>query len=190
MFLNTGILKRLMKQAYKTGLIVARTENRMYLAGDYWEMDVRMDFLPKQILACIIELTGEIPEEGERYKATKDGNQQEINLRMQVDKDGYQEGIEVTKMILIGKQGTHQRILQERTGGIFIIHNVFVEIADNSALEEERGEYEVIAPLYSKTGILWMNNVARFHAYWRSDENHERILAELTQLDLTEDPVE
>ncbi len=188
MFLSNSILKRLMKQAYKGGLIVAQTPERVYIAGDYWEMDVRREFLPKQILAQIIELAGELPEVGRRFKATKEGNQQEQYLRMEVDTDGYMDGVEITKLVLIGTAGTAQRILQIPQGDVFIVNNAFAVIADNLNVEEEKGEYAVTKPLYHKTGgILWQNNVARFHAHWRSDDNHQRLLAEITQIDLTED---
>lgn len=41
MFLSTSVLNNLMKKAYKTGLVVARTQDAqgndwLYLAGSYW----------------------------------------------------------------------------------------------------------------------------------------------------------
>lgn len=191
MFLNIGILKRLMKQAYKQGLVVAQTEDRYYIAGSYWEMDVKREFMPKQILACLIELTGEIPEIGERFRATKEGNQQEMQLDMEVDASGFHEGIEVTKLMLYGKQDAVQRLLQTKQGDVYLLNNAFVVIADNSSVQEDRGEYRVTSPLFNATrGLLWANNVARFHAFWRSDENHERLIAEMSQIDLSEDLAE
>ena len=45
MFLSTSVLNNLMKKAYKTGLVVARTQDAqendwLYLAGSYWEVSV------------------------------------------------------------------------------------------------------------------------------------------------------
>ena len=42
-----------MKKAYKTGLVVARTQDAqgndwLYLAGSYWEVSVNKDFIPKK----------------------------------------------------------------------------------------------------------------------------------------------
>ncbi len=192
MFLNNGILKRLMKQAYKAGgLIVARTEKRTYIAGNFWEMDVLQEFLPKQILAQIIELAGELPGEGERFRADKNGNQMEMVLKKEVDQNGFSEGIEVTNFILLGKQSTAQRVLQTPAGKAYIVNDAFIEIADNAAVAEDRGEYRVgDHPLYNRDGILWRNNVASFHAFWRDDKPHERVLMELERVDLTEDPAE
>lgn len=54
-----------MKEAYKHGLRVAATEERYYLCGGYWEMDILKEYMPKEILAAVLELTGWIPETGE-----------------------------------------------------------------------------------------------------------------------------
>ena len=191
MFLNNGILKKLMKQAYKEGLAVAQTDERIYIAGGYWEMDVRREFLPKQILAQIIELAGELPEVGKRFTATKNGNQFETEMRMSVDTDGFDFGVEVTKVFLSGKYSVAQRILQDvENGRIYLVNNVFVAVADNAALDGEKGEHMVAEPMYHpERGILWANNVGRFHALWSTDENHQRLLNALEQIDLTEDVV-
>ena len=180
-----------MKQAYKKGLAIAQTEDRVYIAGSYWEMDVKREFLPKQILAQIYELAGEFPDVGERFEATKEGNQMQMGMSKAVSEEGFDEMIEVTRILIIGKNEVQQRVLQNTKGNIYIVNNAFVNIADNSATDLENGEYSVDKPFFNHLkGILWKNNVARFHACWRRDENHERILAELTQVDLTEDPVE
>lgn len=51
MFLKKTVLKRLMKEVYKHGLRVAATEERYYLCGGYWEMDILKEYMPKEILA-------------------------------------------------------------------------------------------------------------------------------------------
>ena len=48
MFLSTSVLNNLMKKAYKTGLVVARTQDAqgndwLYLAGSYWEVSVNKE---------------------------------------------------------------------------------------------------------------------------------------------------
>lgn len=90
MFLKKTVLKRLMKEAYKHGLRVAATEERYYLCGGYWEMDILKKHMPKEILAAVLELTGWIPETGESYCATKEGNQVDIN-RKEVSVDAEEE---------------------------------------------------------------------------------------------------
>lgn len=46
MFINIKILKQLMKTTYKSaGLILAQTEDRYYIAGSRWEMDVKKKYI-------------------------------------------------------------------------------------------------------------------------------------------------
>lgn len=187
MFLNNTILKRLMKKAYKSeNMVVAQTKDRFYIGGLYWEMDVRKAFMPKQILAQLIELAGEVPEQGKAFRTTKDGNQEEDGLRTEVKTEKFEKPIDVTDIIVIGNLGTYQRVLQAKDGKTYIVNNIFVDIADNNATEEQRGEYDVTLPMYEeKQGILWMNNVARFRAGWRIDDRHAGILREMSDIDLT-----
>ena len=114
MFLKKTVLKRLMKEAYKHGLRVAATEERYYLCGGYWEMDILKKHMPKEILAAVLELTGWIPETGESYCATKEGNQVDIN-RKEVSVDAEEE-IAVTDLT-IDRNGISQRILQDECRG-------------------------------------------------------------------------
>lgn len=65
MFLKPQILKRIIKSAYnQSSLVLANTGENMYISGGYWEMEIKKEFLPKTILAAVIELAGEIPSEG------------------------------------------------------------------------------------------------------------------------------
>lgn len=186
MFLNNTILKRLMKEAYKTaGMTVAQTSERYFIGGSYWEMDVRKAFMPKQILAQLIELAGEVPKTGIAFRATKEGNLEEDGLRQEVKTEGFTEPIDVTDIIVIGSLGTYQRVLQAQSGKTYIVNNVFIDIADNDAVDENAGEYFVTTPLYdTRKGILWQNNAARFRAGWRIDDRHKNLLNELSGVDL------
>ena len=77
MFLNEKVLNNLMKQAYKSdGLVIAQNEdNWVYIAGRFWETEIKREYIPKQTLANIIALAGELPEPGERFRSDKQGNQ-------------------------------------------------------------------------------------------------------------------
>lgn len=75
--------------------------------------------------------------------------------------------------------------MHTRDGKTYIVNNVFVDIADNDAVDENAGEYRVTAPLYDAgKGIMWENNVARFRAGWRIDNRHKSLLSELSGIDL------
>lgn len=75
MFTKPQAVKKLMKEAYNgAGLRLAATEERYYIAGNYWKMDVKKGFIAKPVLAAMVELAGEIPAPGERFRADKTGN--------------------------------------------------------------------------------------------------------------------
>lgn len=193
MFLNTNILCRLMKQAYKEGgLVVARSEERLYLAGLYWRMDCKPEFVPNKVKGLIIELCGELPDKGERFNATKDGNQMEGGLELQITVrgDAYEstDAFEITDFLLMNT-GVAQRILQSISGkGLYLLNNVFVCIIDPGAIDADRGETSPGNPIAMENGAFWQNNVCRFHARFRHDDRHKRHLKELTMIDLTRDP--
>lgn len=190
MFLKPNVLNSLMKQAYKTGLVVARTtDNWIYLAGSYWETSIKYEFIDKKTMGNIISLIGELPEPGTRYKCTKDGNQIEIEMPLSVNEKEFAQShtIEPTKLLLIGNSGVVQRILQdETTGKIYIVNNVFIGIVGNDCCMEDKGEYSVMLPYYHPVyGILWKNNVCKFRAHFRVDDGNEKIIKNLDGVDIT-----
>ena len=51
---------------------------------------MKREFIPKKTLGDIIALTGELPEKGERFRATKEGNQMETGLPLTVSEEGFE----------------------------------------------------------------------------------------------------
>lgn len=190
MFLNKKVLKRLMTQAYKVGLTVAmNNDGWLYLAGSYWEVSIKKDFIPKETLGDIIALVGELPAPGERFSSSKEGNKMEFGSRLEVDLEPFKnmDVLTVTNMLLVGTEGTLQRILQDdEDGDIYAVNNVFIGIINNAEIMEHKGEYAVSAPFYDKRwGILWMNNVCRLHAQFRMDRKNDKVFEALRGLDIT-----
>lgn len=190
MFLNKKVFKRLMTQAYKEGLKVAMSfDGWLYLAGQYWEVSIKKDFIPKETLGDIITLIGELPAPGERFSASKEGNQMEFDSKLEVSLEPFKnkDTLAVTNVILIGMAGTQQRILQDKEDGdIYAVNNVFINIINNAEIMEQKGEYAVNEPFYEKClGVLWMNNVCRLHAAFRMDRKNDKVFEALRGLDIT-----
>lgn len=190
MFLNKKVFKRLMTQAYKESLKVAMSHDGwLYLAGLYWEVSIKKDFIPKETLGDIIALIGELPEPGERFSASKEGNQIEFDSKLEVSLEPFKNNdtLTVTNVILIGTSGTQQRILQDKEDGdIYAVNNVFINIINNAEIMEQKGEYAVNEPFYEKcSGVLWMNNVCRLHAAFRMDRKNDKVFDALIGLDIT-----
>lgn len=74
MFIKSAGFKRLINEAYNNnGLRIGDDGNGIYICGGYWTIWVRKGYIPKKELAAIIELTGEMPEEGKGFMSTKGG---------------------------------------------------------------------------------------------------------------------
>ena len=140
------------------------------------------------MMGDIITLIGELPRPGERFKATKEGNQIEIEMPMAINEEGFgTDTLTITDVLLIGTQGTVQRLLQdEQTGQIYPVNNVFVSIINNAMVEEDKGEYTVTEPLFNPfRGILWKNNVCKLRAHFRTDDKNIKVLKSLKGVDIT-----
>ncbi|MBQ0113856.1 MAG: hypothetical protein KBT03_12060 [Bacteroidales bacterium] len=186
MFLNPNVLKKLMKAAYKEGMIVARDEDRIYLAGSYWEAEIKKDFIPKETMGDIISLVGELPEDGKRFRASKEGNQYEVGMPIYIHADPEETELEISDLLLVGCGGVIQRLLQDmNTGKVYAVSNVYVHIVDNNWCDEARGEYTVERPFKAGFGIIWQNNVCKFHAYFREDKINETTMKNLQGIDIS-----
>lgn len=188
MFLNEKVLNNLMKQAYKSdGLVIAQNEdNWVYIAGRFWEVEIKREYIPKQTLANIIALAGELPEPGERFKSDKHGNQYEIEMLTSIDTKPYTMGpLTITNTLQIGTARTVQRYLQDTdTGMLYLLNEAFINLS-NGSIDEEHGEYAPSDPFYSKLGVLWQNNICRMTATFRNDKRNEKTLEALKGVDLT-----
>lgn len=72
MFLSTPNCKKAFKTAFNGfGLIVARKDDYLYIAGSAWEIQLDYEHIPNKIKAAIIELCGYIPEAGSAFRANK-----------------------------------------------------------------------------------------------------------------------
>lgn len=188
MFLNEKVLNNLMKQAYKSdGLVIAQNEdNWVYIAGRFWEVEIKREYIPKQTLANIIALAGELPEPGERFRSDKQGNQYEIEMLTSIDTKSYTMGpLTITNTLQIGTAGSLQRYLQDTdTGMLYLLNEAFINLREGS-IDEERGEYVPSDPFYSKSGVLWQNNICRMTSTFRHDKKNEKTLDALKGVDLT-----
>jgi hypothetical protein len=193
MFLNEKVLNNLMKQAYKTdGLVVAQNEdNWVYIAGRFWEVEIKREYIPKQTLANIIALAGELPVPRERFRSDKQGNQYEMEMLMSIDVKPYTMGpLTVTNTLQIGTAGTVQRYLQDTdTGMIYLLNEAFISLREGS-IDEEHGEYAPSGPFYSKSGVIWQNNICRMTATFRHDRKNKKTLDALKGVDLTPSTLE
>lgn len=86
MFLHTPTLKKLLKKAFNSyGLTVANMDGQLILQGSTWAVSLDYEYIPNKVKGAVIELCGIIPEEGQVFKATKEGIQYEMSLNEILD---------------------------------------------------------------------------------------------------------
>lgn len=77
MFLNKTMFKRWIKDAFRhNGLVVGRIYGGLVISGGAWVTWTQEGYVPNWLKAAIMEHTGELPNEGEVFKAKKDEVQQ------------------------------------------------------------------------------------------------------------------
>lgn len=81
MFISTPGFKRMVREAFKQGLLkIAREEGDLIIRGRHWHMIIDPGFLPNKGKAALIEIAGELPEEGEQFLCQPDGSNQMMIL--------------------------------------------------------------------------------------------------------------
>ena len=186
MFVNPKELKKLMKEAFKAEfLIVGSRGNLYYIQGSYWKMLCEKRFVPKEILGLIVELTGEIPGDGECYCAGKSGNQMQLNP-MEIEIPPEATEIEITDFVIIHRVGVAQRILQfPSSGNVYLINNKFAGMISARFIDAEHGELDPKCAMCSVDhGVFWENNVMKFTVCFREDDEHWRTLQQLKDVKL------
>lgn len=183
MFLNTSILTKMMKEAYKgPGLRLGKSNGALLIGGSYWQCVTMLQAIPNKILGLVVELTGQIPEEGEQYLSTKNGNQEEI-----FDPDRFNheigEPICVTRLIIPTtiNCGVNQRVLKNKNS-IRLVNEGYIDLIYLHAIMTEIGETSPEGPYFKNGYVVWENNYGFFRAATRIvAEDDEKILNILSQ---------
>lgn len=148
-------------EAFKgAGLRLGNDSTGLLIAGSYWSMWIKEGKITKKAMAKIIELTGMIPEAGEMYLCTKEGNQMEIDgvrpetLDVLSNAINAKTELEDTEMIF----DEVCRILQQPvTGKITCISERMFERIDMREKEEDEEWAE--GPYLGKYGgVYWNSN--------------------------------
>lgn len=127
MFLDTSGFKKLIKEAWKCSrLFLSRKDGSLLITDLRWCLVSDTDMIPNKIKGAIIELTGELPEEGESFQSGKEGNQYSFTqtlpweeMRALNDKANADIRAEQTE-VLIELGDKILRILKYKTTSFFI----------------------------------------------------------------------
>ena len=192
MFITTRGFKSLIKEMYTAKKLYIANDGEGYtISGWYWNIWIAHGWVPKKELAAIIELTGELPEAGEAFTASKDGNQYEIEF--QEEKDAMQLALhcdmklDVTPVVLKYDTGQQARVLQRQDNGkIVLINEKFIDMIDNGAVEYGKGESQGEGPFVhpEATGVFYRSDTMAMRIMPRIDDKNIRLLEYLETFDV------
>lgn len=188
MFVKTTVFKKLIKQTYNAGrLLVVGTENEYIIAGDWWIIRVKKDLFAKKNKAAVIEITGELPRDGEAFRPIKKaGNQYEIaeNPVWDITKAFYdaKEGFIITKATYELNRDRIRILQNKSTNECVPINQIMIDLIDTEAIEEGEG-YPVGPNAPNKQGriMYWHNNTMTLAAYTIEANCNEGEQSELSK---------
>ena len=165
MFIHLKDFKRLLKEAYTgVGLCVARRGDDVLFGGSGWVIATEKESMDKKQLAAVIELAGELPGNGEAFKATKEENQYEIGeVRWgMIDRtENREEKLTVTPIVLERyPNGKAMRVLQAADGRVEVLDDRFTKAIDSMSMNLDY-EHEVKGP--------FVNPKFPKQVYWKSE---------------------
>lgn len=168
MIFNETVFKNLLKEAYKgAGLLVANKEGRIVLAGSWWVITMEEKVFSKKGKAALVELTGQLPMQGECWRTTSAGNQMEVPPEyIDIDGDVYDDvtsrrPFEKTILTLDGLYCGMARVYQKDKAVICINETVDMLLDTSKATENE--DTQIRGP-YTRN----MEHPSTF--YWYTDE--------------------
>jgi hypothetical protein len=153
MFINEKILIRRMKQAYNkgSGVLMAREDGWYHLKAGYWYAKIAVGFLPRSILALMIEMSGVIPEEGEHWTSDKEKDQYELYLpALAIPRNRYP--MYKRRLALLSPGGKPLRVLQLASNEIMTFDEELVAAADPACLDGANDEGTLEGPFYNEDG--------------------------------------
>lgn len=160
MFIKVPIFKKLLKQAFAANRMKVKMD-RSGLTVDCGHFTVwfEKEHIPNKIKSAIVELSGEIPEEGKAFLAQKSGNQYEMdsavldlrNLLRQTDKRYVQ-----TPIVYSDDYDTY-RFLQMagKPDNIKLVADIFIQLLDPHELDHVAAEGTIQGPYSMETGMLF-----------------------------------
>ena len=195
MMIRLSTFKRLIKQAWKKERLIVGADNEEYfIECGYFVIRINKQYMPKGHKAALIELTGDLPEAGEVFKAGKDKDPEQVtefkDIWLLKDIDIAVRDVWETN-VYVSHKGTMLRMLQSGDKNMFITAD-FVNMIDRDV--DRDVETEVEGPYLVETGdsrrfarVYYKNNICKYMALTRMgtlSREEEDILNTLSVLEL------
>lgn len=165
MFINTKVLSKLMKNAYKAQLKVGCLNDGLVLIGGHWAIWFADENVPNKVKALVIELAGDLPKPGCLFKICKEFPEPQYELVTE-DISSIFDGIagavnklNVSPLVLTSWRNTRLLQATDETQSIVELEEVLFSLIDKSEIDLNI-EGEPIGPcycFYPHGPIYWYN---------------------------------
>ena len=164
MFLNKTKFKKMMKEAYNGGgLKVGRIYDGLVLSSGTWISWTRDEDVPNWLKGAVMELTGELPEEGDLFQASyTDGIQYQIKENPIYDLPGrFRESHFVFTDTKVTREGI--RFFQNNQDrGIIAVNEKFASLIDLKELQGENPPMGPVSATEKGDSLIYKNEESAF----------------------------
>lgn len=160
MFIKVPVFKKLLKRAFAANRMkVKMDESGLTVDCGHFAVWFEKEHIPNKIKSAIVELSGEIPEEGKAFLAQQSGNQYEMdsavldlqNLLRQTDKRYVQ-----TPIVYSDNYDTYCFLqMAGKPDNIKLVADIFIQLLDPHELDHAAAEGAIQGPYSMETGMLF-----------------------------------
>lgn len=176
MFINTTKFKKMLKTAYNgNGLLMSRDGDALLLCGGSWLISTSIEKMTRKEKAAVIELVGKFPDTHETFRATCEGEQQEIPFieiaALDEEFISGQTDFEFTYVLVDTPDGMVRAMQSSRDNYVIWINDFLRDAISYSAMTG--WETEPNGPVYAGNGIIWKNNLCTYKILRYDLKNYE-----------------
>lgn len=165
MFIKVPIFKRLLKQAFCADRMKVRMdEEGLTVDCKYFAVWFDKEHIPNKIKSAIVELAGEIPEEGKAFLAQRTGNQHELVEAVFDVRDGLRRTdarYVKTPIVYNDDYGAYRFLQMAGTDNIKTVAEVYIQMLDPHELDFSADEGTIQGPYSTRTGefFFWATDL-------------------------------
>lgn len=177
MFLNKTKFKKMMKEAYNGGgLRVGRIYDGLVISSGTWISWTREGDIPNWLKAAVIELAGELPEEGDMFQVSfSDGMQYQIKDNPIYDLPGrFRESHFAFTDTKVTQEGI--RFFQNKqNGNIIAVNEKFASLIDLKELQGENPPMGPVSAIGKGDSLIYKNEESAF-CFERLESSNEQTV--------------
>lgn len=179
MFIKVPVFKKLLKRAFVMDQMkVCMDETGLSVDCGYFAVWFEREAIPNKIKSAIVELAGEIPEEGKAFLASKSGNQYEMDGTAFNVRDGLRKTDKRyirTPVVYNDDYNTYRFLQMAGTDNIKVVLDIFIQLLDPHELDFAAGEGAIQGPYSTESGTMF---------FWTTDLCTMAVCATIPHLGL------